>query len=1113
MADDFDNYLGDQDPQSAVAAQGLQSGANALYNSQPVQNAVTGQGLQDTYQTAVAAAKGDPQAQQQVAQSSLGTAMGSLKYQDEGYALKAKVIDPVRGGGYKDISLAKPPTIGQRVSVFATKDGDKVGSAHFKVTQDGLVPDDLGGDEVAVHVNEDHRRKGLGTGMYSLATKITGKPIIPAASQTDLGKAMWAQSKRPFADGGPVDEPAGLDQALSAQPQGAPQPMGSDEPAGLDEALGISSPIHHPGDHEGGMEQVKAGLEGAAQGLVGPLAPLAEQAASQLLFNQSPEETSKNILAREHQNPGTHFLGEATGFGLGLFSGTGEAALATKAGELGIKGLGLAGEGGTAYKIGSAAARAAIENMIVGGSDEASKFILNDPNQSAESALTNIGISGLIGGGLGGAIGSVSPLWKATLGKATHGLLGALADRMGGIEGVVPNQIQDALTASGVEMDPTVRAAMSADPEIRGVFQHLQESSSKSGIKAQAALESFKRSASDAVATTLGKTPEDLQQLASSGLSEAEAGNDIKKSLVDSLKAKIDPIASQFEKIKNKYSGYELTDNAKGNIANDISSLAEKEGYLKAPSSPQAKLIQQALKELPLQKTAADITNYISNLGDIGKNPEMSRVVGQLRKVLRTNEDSIITTAAGEKAPEAITEHAMARQEYSKAMDALHDLNDRLHVGRYNGPSSFISSLKEMSPEDILRRLNPKNDSEGVKVLSNISPEALGHLKNFHISQMLKGSAEGDAINLHKFNNSLQKMSPEMKDFIVSGEGQEKIKGIMALVANLPKKMNPSGTAKTLDSLWKHIPGSTIGLAAMLAGHNPVVSAIVGKLAEYLGREAPDAVKLGLLKFLGSNKPIQAEGFKSMVGMINQMTKGESALNKGVKAVIDSSREILPEAAIPTESDNQRLDNKLKKLQLNPQAMINTGGALGTYMPEHQTALGTTAAGAVNFINSQRPGNVQQNPLDMPIAPSKQQKAEYNDVLSMANKPLTVLNMIKQGTITPKKVATFQSLYPSMYKNLQGKLMKEISDAHNEGKLIPYKTRMGLSLFLNQPMDSTMTPASIQAAQPAPPQQLQAQGGSTPQKPLTGPQGTALRKYSNPAQTQEQARQLMHLKP
>jgi hypothetical protein len=37
---------------------------------------------------------------------------------------------------------------------------------------------------------------------------------------------------------------------------------------------------------------------------------------------------------------------------------------------------------------------------------------------------------------------------------------------------------------------------------------------------------------------------------------------------------------------------------------------------------------------------------------------------------------------------------------------------------------------------------------------------------------------------------------------------------------------------------------------------------------------------------------------------------------------------------------------------------------------------------------------------------------------------------------------------------------------------IPYKTRLGISLFMGQPLDSSMKPMSILASQPQPPQQI-----------------------------------------
>jgi DNA mismatch repair protein MutH len=49
-----------------------------------------------------------------------------------------------------------------------------------------------------VHTNGRHRRHGLANAMYVCAEKITGFRIVPASNQTDDGRALWQQSKRPW---------------------------------------------------------------------------------------------------------------------------------------------------------------------------------------------------------------------------------------------------------------------------------------------------------------------------------------------------------------------------------------------------------------------------------------------------------------------------------------------------------------------------------------------------------------------------------------------------------------------------------------------------------------------------------------------------------------------------------------------------------------------------------------------------------------------------------------------------------------------------------------------------------------------------------------------------
>jgi hypothetical protein len=159
-------------------------------------------------------------------------------------------------------------------------------------------------------------------------------------------------------------------------------------------------------------QQIKTGLEGAAKGVLGPAAPYIETK----VLKVKPED----IRLRAETNPITHGLGEAAGLLGSAMTGFGEAAAMTKAGELATGAVGLANlakDASLGYKVGSSVVQQAAEMAVLQGSDEISKQILKDPDASAETAISNIGLAAALGGA-GGAIitGAASPLWQATAG-------------------------------------------------------------------------------------------------------------------------------------------------------------------------------------------------------------------------------------------------------------------------------------------------------------------------------------------------------------------------------------------------------------------------------------------------------------------------------------------------------------------------------------------------------------------------------------------------------------------------------------------------------------------------------------------------------------------------
>ncbi len=151
----------------------------------------------------------------------------------------------------------------------------------------------------------------------------------------------------------------------------------------------------------GKLGKLGAALEGAAESATFGASTYAEKK----LGISTPEEIRK----RREDYPVAHGIGQIGGL---FIPGAPEAKLLGKAGELGA---GLIRGSGFLSKVGKGAIKGAIENAMFQPGDEVSKAFTEDPNQTAQTAIANIKLSGLIGGGIGGVgsavFGAVHPLW------------------------------------------------------------------------------------------------------------------------------------------------------------------------------------------------------------------------------------------------------------------------------------------------------------------------------------------------------------------------------------------------------------------------------------------------------------------------------------------------------------------------------------------------------------------------------------------------------------------------------------------------------------------------------------------------------------------------------
>jgi len=138
---------------------------------------------------------------------------------------------------------------------------------------------------------------------------------------------------------------------------------------------------------------------------------------------------------------------------------------------------------------------------------------------------------------------------------------------------------------------------------------------------------------------------------------------------------------------------------------------------------------------------------------------------------------------------------------------------------------------------------------------------------------------------------------------------------------------------------------------------------------------------------------------------------------------------------------------------------------LEQHFPDQNILMNAAKGRVSQYLTSLKP---QENTPRLPFDPKPDQTTAhkaYDDAVSIAAKPLSVVKNIKNGSITTDQLKHLTQLYPEVYSQLSKKITAGITQSQLNDETVPYKTRQAMSLFLGTPLDSTMSPTSIQAAQ------------------------------------------------
>lgn len=881
-----------------------------------------------------------------------------------------------------------------------------------------------------------------------------------------------------------------------------------------------------------GGQQAIAALEGAAQGLAGPLAPAAERALGV---------KAEDIRGREEANPKTHIASELAGFvAPAVLSGggsmlakvgvTGAAEVAnaaraaeafTQAGVLGKAGeavaaaTGLGGKGaGFVSQVGSDAIRAAFETALYQGGDELSKLVKENPEAGASSAIAHIGLAGVMGGVFGGAIG-------AALRKT--GIIGEAADiaekelSSAAVEGGEP--LIDGTFVSAVDrpkldagdFETTIKHAPDlSEKQKKGIMEGLREraphakdvervakennlpvhpgmiSASKdiqrvtsgllegaptySSLATKAVYDEGYKGANAIVEGALG---------AGSNMSKAEVGQAFQEALASQIKEENAPIREMYEQLKAHTEHIPLNLDT-GRIVLELENMPE---FRLAGSLPGGNLVKGALEGIAKAQTVDDLkvisTAVRGSLGHAAT-PSERRVAAIISDKLRQLEEDSIETFArvAAKTPEdkAIAEALPAARkaadaQYKPFIEKIKKLSKALGKGSVHGPQDAIQFIENLTPEQVTNRLFSKNNSQFLKFFEKEFPEQAALMRDYQRGVLREAATKEGVLSPKDLFNRINKLEPEVQEAIFSKAELKKLADAETYLRAFPKNYNPSNTSN------------------MEAIREFFVSPV-----KTLSANARDLAMDKFIKTFGASPRA-----RQAMELGKATVKGEQAATKAVRSLVSGEQE----AAAPSVSEASR--NKLSKLveeyQGDPSKMLTVGD--NNPVPEYAQAFATTMARAVQYLSTIKPNTTPARPLDPKPQPSAMQTAAYNRALDIAQNPLAVVQRMKQGTLIPADVTTLKAIYPEVYRGLSQKMMSNIIEAANKGKTVPYATRLQMSMFLGTPLDSTMTPAAISAAQVKMNRpQGQQQGASGAKRSTAG-----LDKLSTSAQTSLQSRE------
>jgi len=354
---------------------------------------------------------------------------------------------------------------------------------------------------------------------------------------------------------------------------------------------------------------------------------------------------------------------------------------------------------------------------------------------------------------------------------------------------------------------------------------------------------------------------------------------------------------------------------------------------------------------------------------------------------------------------------------------------------------------------------------------------------------------------------------------INSKMGREAAEKVETFLADLAKSDDPLKALGVNKKVSDMVSKSIAFPLAMKTGTGQagyvVIEALLAKpVSKVMGKLNPYA-RAALLK---AASVYESAGVANAVHYASEAFKGEQKAVQGLATIFSAGTAAIAEPV--SEAAREQLKEFIEGGQVEQQIENSThaqaqgnnfasGGmvsepntSFSKVFPEQNMLLNAAKGRISTYLNSIRPlPNQQKLPFDR-ASKNKDKHREYSRAIDLAVNPLSILDRVNKGDITPSHMKHFVAMYPEVYRYLGREMTKKITEAQVKGESVPYRKRQAMSLFLGANLDSTFTPAAIQTIQG-----LYAKKQVAMQQQVAAKKSASLTKTANRFSTDDQARQ------